>query len=66
MVNTDTSCVISQHHQAVQVEINSLKAAAVVAAATAAVVKSSSACGWTPKAIQNDADMEPTVAYPYK
>ena len=51
-------------------EINSLKAAAVVAAApvavAAAAVKPLLACRRTPKTNQNDAGMEPTVAGPYK
>ena len=59
MVNTDTSSVMSQQQQAIQMEINSLKAAATA-------VKPSLACYQTPKVNQNDADMEPTVACPYK
>ena len=66
MVNTDTSSVMSQQQQAMQVEINSLKAVAVVAAAAAAVVNPSLARCQTPKANQNDTDMEATVAWPYK
>ena len=38
MVETDTSSVMSQQNQAMQVEINSLKAATMVAAAAAAAV----------------------------
>ena len=66
MVNTGTSSVMSQQNQAMQVEINSLKAAVMVAVAVAAVTSppaQNRTCPTNKK--KSDNDMDPTSTQPF-